>query len=179
MGQQSQVVMNIDQALWPWNYLPYIIFHNGGIFLHDGLLPHLMSCSTLITRRLSINELSHQCHISKSLWWFASSEVPLWKPYQARITDCGLVPLRSWPSNLLGGDCIMLLLIINSRLMILSNNLPLNTYPVSAPVILSSDSVPPAPKLLYSIPVDSLHLLENPLISSMHVPPRTTHLYTQ
>jgi hypothetical protein len=114
---------------WPGHHLPYIIFHDGCILLHHGLLPHSMVCSLLISGRLCINKFCHQGNVPKSLWWFTSSEVSLWKPCQSRIIDYGRMPLRSWSSILLLWNCIiLLLLIIIPLLMILSNSLSLSTY---------------------------------------------------
>ena len=83
---------------WPRHNLPCLVFQNGVILLNDSLLPHIMLCILLETGRLGVNQLCHQCHIAKSLWWFAPPHGTLWKSHPLGILNCGSKPLSLWPS---------------------------------------------------------------------------------
>ena len=88
--------------LWPRKNLPYLVFHNGVILLNHSFLPHIMLCILLEARRLRVNQLCHQCHITNPLWWYTLSKRCLWRIYLPGILHCGSKPLRPWPSvNLL------------------------------------------------------------------------------
>ena len=51
--------------------------------------PHIMLCSLLEIGRFGVNQLCHQFHIAKSLWWFAPLHGALWKS-----------PVESWTVDL-------------------------------------------------------------------------------
>jgi len=48
---------------WSWNYIPYIILHDGLVLLHHDILPKLLACCFLKTGRLKINDIYHKSHI--------------------------------------------------------------------------------------------------------------------
>ena len=85
-------------SLWPWHNLPHLVFHDGVILLNHSLLPHIMLCNFLETRRFRVNQLRHQSHIAKSIWWFSPPHGALWKSHMSGILKCGPKPLRLWPS---------------------------------------------------------------------------------
>ena len=47
------------------NNIPHIILHDGLILLHHGISPNLLISGLLITRRLIINDVTHQDHVTR------------------------------------------------------------------------------------------------------------------
>ena len=101
--------------LWPRHNLPYLFFHNGVILLNHSFLSHIMLCSLPEAGRFRVNQLCHQCHITKPLWWYTLSKICLWRIYLPGILHYGSKPLSPWPSvNLLWllDICLLLQLIL-------------------------------------------------------------------
>ena len=107
-------VSNHSFSLFPRHNLPHLGFHDGVILLNHSLLPHIMLCNLLEIGRLGVNQLCHQFHKAKSIWWFAPPHGALWKSCLPRILNCGPKPLTSWPSVylLLLLDILLLLWLI-------------------------------------------------------------------